>query len=153
MTALAKDRLATVQVEFPHKGTYPAASGAGPFYAGALVAKDASGRAVVPTADDGFVAVGVSIAHQTNASGAAGAVNIEVAPGVVPLKLQGAAPKPGQRMYYVDDQTVSVTTGTTGARGFAGICTEYRNSTVYVLVGPLVWGVVSTAGATGAATA
>jgi hypothetical protein len=160
MTASAKARLVIPPVEFPHKITLPAASGAGPFYKGTLVVLDASARAAVPTAGgtgDGFTAAGLSVATQDNSAGAAGAIDIEVMPGVAPLKYQGTLPKAGQLVYVVDNQTCSITTGPTAARGKCGVVTEVRGAsgseTVYVLVGPLVWAAFASAGATAAATA
>jgi ribosomal protein L31 len=156
MTATNKERLAVLNVEFPHKGTFPAASGAGPFYAGTLVVMDAAGRAAVPTpggTGDGFMAAGLSVATQSNVGGAAGTVPIEVSYGVHPFLIQGATPKPGQLAYVVDNQTISITTGPTGARGGAGLVTEVIGAVAYVLIGPLVWSKFAAAGATGAATA
>lgn len=156
MTATNKERLAVLQVEFPHKGTYPAASGAGPFYAGTLVVMDAAARAAVPTpggTGDGFMAAGLSVATQTNVGLPADATKIEVSYGVHPFLFQGTTPKPGQLAYVVDNQTVSVGTGPTGARGGAGIITEVIGAIAYVLIGPLVWSKFAAAGATSAGTA
>jgi hypothetical protein len=160
MTASAKERLYGAIGEFPHKGTFPAASGAGPFYKGTLVVIDGSGRAAVPTpggTGDGFMAAGFSKATQDNSAGAAGAKKIEVEYGVGPLKYQGTLPKAGQLVYVVDNQTCSITTGPTAARGGCGIVSEVigsgANALVYVLVGPLVWAKFASAGATAAVTA
>lgn len=160
MTAAAKATLKTPQAELVHKMSLPAASGAGPFYKGTFVVVNSSGQAAVPTAGgtgDGFHVAGFSDATQDNSSGAAGAINIECHPGVLPCKYQGTLPKVGQLVYVVDNQTVSITSGPTAGRGKAGIVTEVRGAsgaeTVYVLCGPLVWASFASAGATGAATA
>lgn len=156
MTATTKERLAVLNVEFPHKGTFPAASGAGPFYAGTLVVIDAAARAAVPTpggTGDGFMAAGLSVATQSNVGLPADATKIEVSYGVHPFLFQGATPKAGQLAYVVDNQTISVSTGPAGTRGGAGIVSEVIGSIAYVLIGPLVWSKFAAAGATGAATA
>jgi hypothetical protein len=156
MTATAKERLYGSIAEMPHKGTYSAASGAGPFYKGTLVVIDSAGVAAVPTpggTGDGKMAAGVAVSTQTNVGAATGASVVEVEFGVVPLKFQGTTPAPGQLVYVVDNQTCSITTGPTAARGGCGIVSEVRGSIVYVLVGPLVWSKFAAAGATAAPTA
>lgn len=132
----------TVFVDTPKAGDYPAhgtfSALANTIYPkGTIVTQDANGRAVSPSSNDasGLPALGVSMQTYNNLTGsefggANDAFDVEVDYGVFGFAVSGTAPKPGDKLYVVDNQTVSISDNG-GTRGFAGICTEYR---------PLVFG-------------
>ena len=114
-----------------------------------IVTRDASGRAVSPSTSDasGFPAVGISKATFDNRTGSEmGGSNdsgdIEVDCGVFGFDITGSTPIPGQDMFVVDNQTVSVDSNG-GTRGFAGKCVEVRTGSsgaaqAFVFMGPAV---------------
>jgi hypothetical protein len=142
MSDITTERLPKYTGEIPHKGTVPMAANT-LLYKGQIVTQDSAGRAAVPGA--GQNAVGISCATYNNrtgapSGGAADAINAEVEFGVQGLAYTGTAPKRGQVVYVVDNQTVSL--DPTGSRGVAGICSETKNGTYddglcYVFMGPL----------------
>lgn len=142
MADTTTERLPKYTGEIPHKGTLPMAANT-LLYKGQIVTQDSAGRAAVPGA--GQNAVGISCATYNNrtgapSGGAADAMKAEVEYGVQGLAYTGTAPKRGQVVYVVDNQTVSL--DPTGSRGIAGICSETKNGTYedglcYVFMGPL----------------
>jgi hypothetical protein len=116
----------------PAKGTLSAAA-ATKFLKGTFVVRDANGRAAAPGA--GLHAHGVAIATQDNTDGAADAMEIEISYGVHGFLYDGTAPKAGEVVYILDNQTVTLTAGT---NGFAGIVTEVRGTYVWVWVNPVI---------------
>jgi len=151
MTAIANLRLETDFVgDLPRKGTAPMAANT-LIQGKTLVSLNAAGNAVAPTDGDGFAVYGVSSATYDNrtgseAGGLAGDADVEVEFGVFGFAYVSAdgVPEPGDKLYVVDNQTVSVDSSG-GARGFAGICSEVRVNTVgtsqaYLWIGPHVAG-------------
>jgi hypothetical protein len=142
MADITTERLPKSTGEIPSKGTYSMAANT-LLFKGQIVTQDSAGRAAVPGA--GQNAVGISSATYNNrtgapSGGAADAIKAEVEYGVQGLAFTGTAPKPGQVVYVVDNQTVSL--DPTGSRGVAGICSETKNATgddglCYVFMGPL----------------
>lgn len=142
MADITAERLPKTTGEIPSKGTYSMAANT-LLFKGQIVTADSAGRAAVPGA--GQNAVGISAATYNNrtgapSGGAADAMKAEVEYGVQGLAFTGTAPKPGQVLYVVDNQTVSL--DPTGSRGIAGICSETKNAAgddglCYVFMGPL----------------
>jgi hypothetical protein len=142
MSDTTTERLTPSTGEAPSKGTYSMAANT-LLFKGQIVTQDSAGRAAVPGV--GQNAVGISKATYNNrtgapSGGAADAMKAEVDYGVHGLALTGTAPKPGQVVYVVDNQTVSL--DPTGSRGIAGIVSETKNATgddglCYVFMGPL----------------
>jgi hypothetical protein len=115
---------------------------------GTIVTKNTDGRAVSPASADtsGFPAMGVAKATFDNRTGSEmGGDNddgvIELDYGVFGFDYTGTVPQPGDRMFVVDNQTVSI--DPTGPRGFAGFCSEVRTvdglgAQCFVWMGPHV---------------
>lgn len=142
MSDITTERLPKSTGEIPSKGTYSMAANT-LLFKGQIVTADSAGRAAVPAA--GQNAVGISNATYNNrtgapSGGAADAVKAEVEYGVQGLAFTGTTPRPGQVVYVVDNQTVSL--DPTGSRGIAGIVAESKVATgddglCYVFMGPL----------------
>lgn len=142
MADITTERLTPSTGEAPSKGTYGMAANT-LLFKGQIVTQDSAGRAAVP--GPGQNAVGVSKATYNNrtgapSGGAADAIKAEVDYGVNGLAFTGSTPKPGQVVYVVDNQTVSLDPA--GSRGVAGICSETKNGLgddglCYVFMGPL----------------
>lgn len=127
------------------------ARGTGPVYAntrlisGTIVCVDpTTGDLVAGGTVENANAIGKCSANYDNlttsrSGGAAGAIDAEVEFGVFGWAYTGNAPKAGQVVYVVDNQTVSLDSDS-GARGIAGYCSELRNGKCYVLMGPTVVG-------------
>jgi hypothetical protein len=156
MTAISNYRVATeVATPVPARGTYPSAANQ-LFYGLTLVSVDGDGNAVVPSDGDGFAVCGVANATYDNrtaseAGGDAGDLDIEVQFGVFGFNFTGTTPEPGQVLFVVDNQTVSVDSDS-GQRGIAGYCVEVRANTggtnqAFILVGPTVAGQIVIAAA------
>lgn len=128
----------------PSRGTFPA--NANTLYPkGTIVTVDTDGRAVSPSSADtsGLPAMGVSNHtydnRTVNLAGNGGlddSIDIEVTYGVFGFAYTGTTPKPGDRVFVVDNQTVSV--DPTGPRGFAGFVSELRDGLCWVWMGPHV---------------
>jgi len=150
MTAATHLRLTEAGPPIPAMGTLPSAANQ-LFHGRTLVSRDGSGNAVVPSDGDGLGVQGVCNATYDNrtgseAGGLAGDINVEMGYGVFGFDFVSAdgTPEPGDKLYAVDNQTVSVAaTSATGApRGVAGICSEVRpdeggTNQCFVFVGPL----------------
>jgi len=139
MTATAQPRNTSGAGLIPAKGTYGMAANI-ILLRGTIVTIDADGRADVPTA--GQNAAGVSSSTFDNRTtapegGGADAVKAEVEFGVKGLLYTGTAPEPGQVVYVVDNQTVSIDSSS-GTRGIAGYCTELRDGLCWTWMGPHV---------------
>lgn len=142
MSDTTTERLPRYTGEIPHKGTAPIAANT-LLFKGQIVCGDSDGRANVPGA--GRNALGVSAATYNNrtgapSGGAADALDAEIEYGVQGFAYTGTAPRKGQVVYVVDNQTVSL--DPTGSRGVAGICAETKSGTFedglcYVFMGPL----------------
>lgn len=151
MADITAERLPKTTGEIPHKGTRAMAANT-LLYKGQIVCEDADGRAAVPGAGRNAIGIaGSTYNNRTGApsGGAAGAINAELEFGVQGLAYTGTAPKPGQVVYVVDNQTVSL--DPTGSRGVAGICAETKSATTndglcYVFMGPVAVAVAQAAG-------
>ncbi|HEY3498175.1 MAG TPA: hypothetical protein VGK73_25930 [Polyangiaceae bacterium] len=142
MADTTTERLPRYTGEIPHKGTSPIAANT-LLFKGQIVCEDADGRANVPGA--GRNALGVCAATYNNrtgspSGGAAGAVDAEIEYGVQGFTYLGTAPRKGQVVYVVDNQTVSLDPA--GSRGIAGVCSETKSGALedglcYVFMGPL----------------
>jgi hypothetical protein len=100
---------------------------------GTLVARDDDGNAVSPlsASTTGFPILGVANDTYDNrtgseAGGSAGDLDCEYCYGVYEFAYTGTAPMAGDRVFAVDNQTVSIDPA--GPRGFAGVVTEVRES-------------------------
>lgn len=111
MAALTADRVNTTR----RSGdvlTRPAAANK-KFFAGAMVATDASGNATPGATATDLIGAGRCREQVDNTGGAAGAVNVTIEKGI--FKYANSATDPvvagdiGQNCYIVDDQTVSHT--------------------------------------------
>jgi hypothetical protein len=146
MTAAVDARLPESAGQVPTRVTLPSAANQ-LFYKGTMVSRDANGRAVVPTADDGLPVVCVANATYDNRTGsenggANDSIDIEGMAGVYSMKYSGTQPKVGQKVFSLDNQTVSVLSNTE-VRGLAGYCCEVTaeltaKSEVMVHFGPFV---------------
>ena len=139
MTATSYDRTTEFAGTIPSKGTYPVAANTR-LLRGTIAVLNADGRADNVAA--GLNACGKYASQYNNLStsssgGAAGAIDAEVQFGVFGWGYTGTAPKPGQVVYAVDNQTVSIDSDT-GSRGIAGYCTELTDGLCYVWMGPHV---------------
>jgi hypothetical protein len=142
MSDTTTERLTPSTGEAPSKGTFNIAANT-LLFKGQIVTQDSAGRAAVPAA--GQNAVGIAKATYNNrtgapSGGAADAMKAEVDYGVHGLAFTGTTPKPGQVVFVVDNQTVSL--DPTGSRGVAGIVAESKAATgddglCYVYMGPL----------------
>lgn len=127
--------------DVPQFGTFPAAANQ-LLPEGTIAQLDASERVISPGSADtsGLRAIGV-VRHTINnltgsdLGGGAGAKDVEIKYGVHgPFAISGTTPEAGDRLYVVDNQTLSV--DPTGPRGFAGTAIEVRNGGVYCWFGP-----------------
>lgn len=110
-----------------------------------LVAQNASGHGVAPTDGDGLPIVGFADATYDNragtelggaAGGASGEERVGLIYGTGVVFYTGAAPRRGQRLYSVDNQTVSVSSNG-GLRGPAGYAAaDGASGSVELNVGP-----------------
>jgi len=85
------------------------------FYRGALVAFNGTNNYLVKAADTAAMKVAGVVAQSTDLTGAsAGAERVEVyREGVFTFAVSGTAPKLGDKVYVVDDQTVGIAATTT----------------------------------------
>lgn len=139
MAAATSEILREQKNDPPRIGTYPIAASTR-ILKGAFVTINASGYALMAVDGDGFKVVGVSAESYDNSAGAAGDLDAQVKYGVIGSAYDSSpvAPKVGDRVYAVDNQTVSADPlSSAGARRSpVGIVTEVRNSKAYVKVGP-----------------
>ena len=132
----------------PAQGSYPMAANT-LIPGGTLVTIDSSGNANSPATNDasGNPAVGIAKLTYNNktgspAGGSAGDLTCEVVYGVGGFAISGTTPKARDRVYVVDNQTVSIDQN--GTRGFAGVVIEVRTingvAQAFVFVGPIAPG-------------
>lgn len=152
MTAISEAvRLTEFAGVVPARGTYPIKANVY-IKKGGMVALDSAGRAMPAglAAGGSVECVGKSSATYDNRTGsalggAAAAVNVEVEFGVFAWENSADADlitiDDLGVVYVVDDQTVALTNGS-DTRIIAGLCTEVRNSQVYVWMGPHVTGMI-----------
>lgn len=115
------------------------AAAAKKFYAGALVALDAAGRATPGAAATTLKGLGRCEQAIDNSAGAAGAVSVEIRRGVFRFANSAAgdaitAVEIGADCYIVDDQTVAKTNGGT-TRSVAGRIMDVDAQGVWVRLG------------------
>lgn len=130
----------------PTKVTLPAEANT-LYMEGTLVARNASGRAANVSA--GLPIMGVPRQTYDNrtaaeSGGAAGAFDVDLYCGVFFFKYTGTAPIAGDKLYAVDNETVTITAST---NGFAGVCVAPPQSIngvnyVGVSIGPDVAGLL-----------
>lgn len=115
----------------PGMGTLPVAANS-LYPKGTMVGRDANGRAYTYATNDasGNPLMGVSAATYDNRTGSEmggldDSESMQVDYGVHGFAISGTTPKPGDRLYVVDNQTVSISDNG-GTRGFAGVCSEVR---------------------------
>lgn len=111
-------------------------AGAKKIYAGALVARDANGYATPGATATTILGVGRAEAQADNASGADGAVSVDIRKGVFRFGNSSAGDLIGRAdigndCYIVDDQTVAKTNGT-GTRSVAGKVFDADSDGVWV---------------------
>ena len=99
---------------------------------GTIVVLDSNGFADTPAA--GQNAAGIA-EHSILGGSSDGDEEVEVSYGVHGVLFDGTAPKPGEVVYVLDNQTVTLVVGT---NGIAGICSETKNGKCYVWFGPHV---------------
>lgn len=136
---------------YPVVGTYPIAANE-EIIDGCFVALDSNKRAVDYSDDgNGYHIVGVARAGFDNrttapSGGAAEALSADVDFGVFSFGYSGTAPKPGQIVYGVDNQTVAIssTSVVSGYRGAAGVVTQVNTTagTCRVYVSPLTAAII-----------
>lgn len=110
-------------------------------YAGTMVASNAAGNAVPASASTALKLWGRAEQHVDNSAGAAGALRINVHPGVFAMNNSGAgadliaAANVGAPCFAVDDNVVALTDGS-GSRPYAGIIFPFdTNNAAVVQVG------------------
>lgn len=151
MAATTIERNTVFAGEFPHKGTLPVAANV-LILKGTIVCRNSDGRAVVGIDDNNaYPAVGKAsstVDNRTTApsGGGAGAEYVEIEYGVHGWAFTGTTPVPGQVVFVVDNQTVSIDSDS-GTRGIAGYVSEVVGTTCYVLMGPTVAGQIVIAAA------
>lgn len=131
MAALTKDR--NTPRRAGERLALPVAA-ATTIYAGALVARNASGDAVPAANTAGLVVVGRAEAQADNSAGAAGALMVEVQTGLFAYAHAGLTRADiGKTVYVADDQTVTLTPGN---RVVAGVLVDVDDDGAWVLIGP-----------------
>lgn len=152
--ALTIEKLADTVPVIPARGSVAIAANTRVFK-GALVAINSSGLALPGTTKAGGAVRTVGFASHTvdnrNGSalgGTAGAAKVEVEYGVIGCKSGTSSDAitvahVGRPVFVIDDETVGLTDGGAGARIPAGVVTEVRDGTVYVMVGPHISAMIS----------
>jgi hypothetical protein len=148
MTAAAIERDPQFKGIIPAHGSLPAAASS-KYWKGTMVGEDANGRAAVPVAAVATTPiVGVSSATFDNSAGANDAFVVEVDYGVFGFLIgAGGTPQPGDSVYALDNQTITLTKST---NSFAGVCTEVRTlggvTYAFIFVNPFIRGTAQSAG-------
>lgn len=155
MTATSNPRLPKTSGVLPAKGTMGVAADV-LILKGTLVSIDGSGNADVITNGQDIAGVAASTYDNRTTSrysdGTAGAIDAEVDFGEFEFPYTGTAPKMGETLFAVDNQTVSVDSNG-GVRGVAGFCVAPADTTagtVRLYIGPHVSGAYADVAATGA---
>lgn len=144
MTATTTFRMTQASGLVPSKGTYGCATNV-LILGGTMVSVDADGRADVITNGQNICGVAVAtIDNRTTApeGGAADALKCDVAYGVHGFAYDGTAPEPGDVVYALDNQTVTLDSNS-GVRGVAGYCSELREGLCWVYISPVVSGEIA----------
>ena len=133
MTALAKDRNTP---ERDGKFLVRDAAAAKKFFAGSLVALDASGNATPGAVATTLIGAGRCDEYVDNSAGAAGDVEVKIRKGTFRFGNSAAADEItaaeiGDDCYIVDDQTVAKTDGT-ATRSVAGKIADVDSDGVWV---------------------
>lgn len=141
MTAATTERDTRFTGLAPSVGDYPMAANE-LILRNTIVCSNASGELVAGVDGEGFHALGRAAAtfdNRTSApsGGDAGAINGHVEFGVFGWVLSGTEPVAGDRLYVVDNQTVSLDSDS-GARGIAGYAVYTEGTTCFVHMGPTV---------------
>lgn len=131
MAALTKDRntprRAGERVSLPVEA-------ATKLYAGAMIARNADGRAVPAANTAGLVVVGRAEHQADNSAGAAGDLTIEIQTGLFAYAHGGLTRADiGKTVYAADDQTVTLTPGN---RVVAGVLVDVDDQGAWVRIGP-----------------
>lgn len=140
MTAATTARMADTKALVPARGTGPIAANT-LLYRMTLVSANASGYLVAPTDGDGFDVQGYAEQTYDNRTGSQmggldGSEDIDIGFGGIEVSYTGTAPKRGQKLFVVDNQTVS-TSSNGGLRGRAGYASEPgANGRVILNCGP-----------------
>ena len=148
MTASAIERDPLFKALIPAHGSLPAAA-TSKFWKGTMVGRDASGRAALPVAAVATTPIhGVASATYDNTTGAAAAITVELDFGVFGFLIgAGGTPNPGDTVYALDNQTITLTKST---NSFAGIVTEVRAvqgvTYAFVHLNPFIQGTAQSAG-------
>lgn len=152
MTATVTARNTDGTTRAPSMGTYPIAANT-LILKGTIVTLNASAEATPGVDGEGFNMVGTAVSTVDNrttapSGGGAGAEDIEVTFGVEGWFFAEGTPLAMQRVYVVDNQTVS-TSSAGGTRGVAGFVTEVRDDIfgtpqTYVHSGPSVTAAAAT---------
>jgi hypothetical protein len=147
MTAAAIERDAQFKGLIPAHGSLSALAST-KYWKGTMVGKDSNGRACVPVAATATPIQGVAEATFDNSTGANDAFNVEVQYGVFGFLIgAGGTPKPGDTVYALDNQTITLTKST---NSFAGIVTEVRTlggvQYAFVHLNPFIAGTAQSAG-------
>ena len=142
MTALAADTIRQQQGSGPLPGTLKAKMTTSvTFYTGSLICTDtATGYDVVGQASTTLIPLGVYMGPEVTNSGADGAVEVDVVPGIFRFANSAAADaiaitERGEKCYIADDNTVAKTNGT-NTRSEAGTVIDVDAAGVWVCVGP-----------------
>lgn len=133
MAALTADR--NTPLRSGDEIVLPAAA-AKKFFAGALVARDASGNATPGAVATTILGVGVAAEYADNSGGSAGDLTVRIKKGIFRFANSTggdliAAADIGNNCYIVDDQTVAKTDGT-GTRSVAGKVFDVDSDGVWV---------------------
>lgn len=148
MTATTVARLSKTSGPLPARGTMGVAANT-LLLKGTIAVKDTNGYANVPAA--GRNAVGVLASTYDNrttsrySAGGAAEIDAEIDFGEFEFTYSGTAPKMGEVLFVIDNQTVGVDSSG-GTRGVAGFCVHPADttaSTVRLYMGPHVSGAYS----------
>lgn len=150
MTATTQYRMTPTAGEYPHRGTLEVAANT-LCLGGTIACVNSDGRTTPGALDAGLAAIGKYSHTSANlttseSGGAAGAVSADIEYGVFGWAYSGTAPKPGQVVFVLDNQTVTIDSNA-GARGIAGYCAELVDGLCWVYMGPTVAGQIVIAAA------
>jgi hypothetical protein len=142
MTALSADYTRQQEGSGPMPGVLKSKmTGSTTYYMGSLICTDtATGYDVVGATSTTLVPLGVYVEAAVTNSGASGAKEVDVVPGIFRFANSAeadalAVTDRGAKCYIVDDNTVAKTDGT-GTRSEAGIVIDVDAAGVWVCVGP-----------------
>lgn len=151
MAAFTSTRLTPTAGLTPSKGTYGIAANT-LCLKGAIAVVNSDGNVYMGIDDNAACpAVGIFASEYDNrttapSGGGAAAIDAEIEFGVFGLRYTGTAPKAGQVVFVVDNQTVSIDSDS-GTRGIGGYVTELRDGLAWVKMDPTVAGQIVIAAA------